>query len=213
MPRRPSDDSLLDRPGPASPAALFWAFTKLALQGFGGVLPVAQRELVERLRWLSREQFLDMLSMAQVLPGPNVVNLALIIGDRFFGTRGAAAAVLGIIGAPLVLVVFLAALAAQGQHLAWLAAALRGMGVVAAGLILATAMKLALGLRNNAMGQALCAALVLTTVVMVGVLRWPLVAVVLGLGLVAMGLAWHALRQRARAAATPTNTDPPGPQP
>jgi chromate transporter len=213
MLQRSTDACAPAAPRPATPSALFWAFTKLALQGFGGVLPVAQRELVERLRWLSREQFLDMLSMAQVLPGPNVVNLALIIGDRFFGTRGAAAAVLGIVGAPLVLVVFLAALAAQGQHLAWLTSALRGMGVVAAGLVLSTALKLALGLRNNAMGQALCAALVLTTVVMVGVLRWPLVAVVLGLGLVAMGLAWHALRQRAKAAAPIADIDPPGPQP
>lgn len=213
MLRRPTDASAPTGPRPESPAQLFWAFTKLALQGFGGVLPVAQRELVERLHWLSREQFLDMLSIAQVLPGPNVVNLALIIGDRFFGTRGAVAALSGIIGAPLVLVVFLAALAAQGQHLAWLSAALRGMGIVAAGLVLATALKLALGLRNNAMGKALCAALVLTTVVMVGVLRWPLVAVVLGLGLLAMGLAWHALRQRASPTEPKADSDPPGPQP
>jgi hypothetical protein len=68
---------------------LFRAFNRLALQGFGGVLPVAQRELVERQRWLSREQFVETLSLGQVLPGPNIVNLALMIGDRFFGLRGA----------------------------------------------------------------------------------------------------------------------------
>ena len=102
---------------PASPGALFLAFTRLALQGFGGVLPVAQRELVERLRWLSREDFLALLALGQVLPGPNIVNLALMIGDRFFGARGAAAALAGILGAPLLLVLALAALAQQAQDL------------------------------------------------------------------------------------------------
>ena len=67
---------------PRSPGELFHVFTRLALQGFGGVLPVAQRELVDRQRWLSREQFLEMLSIAQVLPGPNIVNLALIVLQR-----------------------------------------------------------------------------------------------------------------------------------
>ena len=63
---------------PASLRELFFAFNRLALQGFGGVLPVAQRELVERRRWLTRDQFVEMLAVSQVLPGPNVVNLALI---------------------------------------------------------------------------------------------------------------------------------------
>src|SRR3954468_13783310 len=82
---------------PKSPAELFRVFTRLALQGFGGVLPVAQRELVERERWLTREQFVELLSVAQVLPGPNVCNLALIFGDRHFGWRGGLAALGGMI--------------------------------------------------------------------------------------------------------------------
>ena len=59
---------------PKSPGEIFRVFTRLAMQGFGGVLPIAQRELVERERWLTREQFLELLAVAQVLPGPNVVN-------------------------------------------------------------------------------------------------------------------------------------------
>jgi chromate transporter len=78
-----------------SPADLFRVFNRLALQGFGGVLPVAQRVLVEQQRWLSREQFVETLSLGQVLPGPNIVNMALMIGDRFFGLRGALAALAG----------------------------------------------------------------------------------------------------------------------
>jgi Chromate transport protein ChrA len=54
---------------PASAADLFYTFNRLALQGFGGVLAVAQRELVERKRWLSRTQFVEMLALGQVLPG------------------------------------------------------------------------------------------------------------------------------------------------
>ena len=77
---------------PASLTELFIAFTALALQGFGGVLAVAQRVLCENRRWLTREDFVEILAVGQVLPGPNVVNVSLMIGDRFFGWRGAFAA-------------------------------------------------------------------------------------------------------------------------
>ena len=92
----PEAASALATQRPPSVAALFWAFNRLALQGFGGVLPVAQRELVERLRWLTREQFLELLSLSQVLPGPNIINLGLILGDRYFGWRGSLVALAGL---------------------------------------------------------------------------------------------------------------------
>ena len=82
----------------------------LALQGFGGVLAVVQRELVEKKRWLTADEFLEDWAVAQVLPGPNVVNLAVMIGDRHFGLRGAAAAFAGLLAAPLVVVMVLAVL-------------------------------------------------------------------------------------------------------
>ena len=80
---------------PESLTHLFLAFSRLALQGFGGVLAVAQRELVERLGWMSKEEFVETLAIAQVLPGPNIVNLSMMIGDRFFGLRGAFVALAG----------------------------------------------------------------------------------------------------------------------
>ncbi len=178
---------------PRSPTELFTAFTRLALQGFGGVLPVAQRELVERLGWITRQQFLEMLSVAQVLPGPNIVNLSLMIGNRFFGLRGAAAAITGILLAPLVIVLALTLAARQLQSVPGVAGALRGMGVVAAGLILSTAVRLGTGLRGNALGLPTCAALAVATVVAVGVWRWPLAWVVLGLGAISVALAWRRL--------------------
>ena len=146
------------------------------------MLPVAQRELVERRQWVSREDFLSLLALAQVLPGPNVINLALMIGDRFAGTRGAAAALAGILAAPLLLVLALAAAVQQLQHWPLVNAALRGMGVVAAGLVMATALKLAQGLRGSLLGPWLCTLLAAGSAVAVALLRWPLVAVVLGLG-------------------------------
>ncbi len=179
---------------PASKQAMFMAFTRLAMQGFGGVLPVAQRELVERQRWLTREQFLELLSVGQVLPGPNIVNMALMIGDRFFGWRGALAALGGILLAPLALVLVLAALAQQLQDVPGIAGALRGMGVAAAGLILSTAWRLGGTMRQNAMGVPTCAALALAAAGAIGVLRWPLPGVVLGLGALAMALAWRRLK-------------------
>ena len=179
---------------PASQQAMFMAFTRLALQGFGGVLPVAQRELVERQRWLTREEFLELLSVGQVLPGPNIVNMALFIGDRFFGWRGAFVAMAGILAAPLCVVLVLAVVVQQMQGVPQINNALRGMGVAACGLILSTAWRLGGGLRKNALGPPLCAALVVATVAAVGVLRWPLAAVVLGLGAVSMSVAWRRLK-------------------
>ena len=82
---------------PASCGALFSVFNRLALQGFGGVLPVAHRTLVERERWVSPQQFVDLLTIGQVLPGPNIINISIILGDRFFGWRGALAATAGLL--------------------------------------------------------------------------------------------------------------------
>jgi chromate transporter len=176
---------------PPNVAALFWAFNRLALQGFGGVLPVAQRELVERLRWLSREQFLELLSLSQVLPGPNIINLGLILGDRYFGWRGGVAAMAGMLLAPTAVVLMLALAAMQLRDVPQVAGALRGMGIVAAGLILSTAFKLAPGLRRSVIGVPAAVCLVLLTVAAVGLMRWPLAAVVLGLGVLAVGWAWR----------------------
>jgi len=178
---------------PQSPGELFSAFTKLAMQGFGGVLPVAQRELVERRGWLTREQFVETLSVAQVLPGPNIINMALMIGDRFFGFRGAMAALGGILLAPLAVVLVLALFVRQAQDVPAVTGALRGMGAVAAGLILSTAIKLGSSLRSSPMGVAWCAALLVATVAVIAALRWPLLWAVLGIGAIGMAVAWRKL--------------------
>jgi chromate transporter len=182
---------------PRSPRELFVAFTVLALQGFGGVLPIAQRELVEKRRWLTPAQFLETLSIGQVLPGPNIVNVALIIGDRFFGWRGALASLAGLLLAPLAIVMTMAALYAHFAGQPQVAGAVRGMGAVAAGLILAMALKVLPTLRRSPLPRALCGLAVVATWAIVGLLRVPMAWGVLGIGGLMMALAWRRLSRPA----------------
>ena len=182
----------LDPPSerPQSKTELFLTFNALALQGFGGVLAVAQRELVENKRWMTKNEFVEMLAIGQVLPGPNVVNIALMFGDRFFGLRGAFAALAGMLAVPLVIVLCLTAAYAEFSRIAMVSGALRGMGAVAAGLILSTAFKLMGTLRTNRLGLPTAALFAALTVVLIAWLRWPLIWVVVGLGSVGIALAW-----------------------
>jgi chromate transporter len=181
---------------PSSKKELFVAFTLLALQGFGGVIAIAQRVLCEQKRWLTREQFVEILAVAQVLPGPNVCNVALMIGDRFFGWRGAFAALAGMMAVPLVIVLILTALYAHYAMNPAVSGALRGMGAVSAGLIVGTALKLVGALRSNPMQATVCGAFLAAAFAAVALLRWPLVWVILALGLVACAYAWMRLRPR-----------------
>jgi chromate transporter len=178
---------------PQSVGELFFAFMRLAMQGFGGVLPVAQRELVERKRWLTREQFVEMLAISQVLPGPNVINLALMFGDRAFGLRGAMSAFAGMMLAPTILVLSLTALYGHFAHDPAVTGALRGMGAVAAGLILSTGVKLLGTLGRNPMGRPICAGFGIATILAIAWLRVPLAWVILGLGSLAITVALKKL--------------------
>jgi chromate transporter len=179
----------LRRPG--SPRELFVAFTLLALQGFGGVIVVAQRVLCEDKRWLTRAEFVELLSIGQVLPGPNVCNVALMLGDRFFGWRGAVAALGGLLAVPFGIVLALVAVYARWAANPAVAGALRGMGAVSAGLIAGTALKLAQSLRASPLGVPLCVALGAVAFALVGLLRIPLALALLVVGPAAYGLAWR----------------------
>ncbi|MCV0441264.1 MAG: chromate transporter [Hydrogenophaga sp.] len=176
----PAPDDALNHP--TSKADLFRSFTWLALQGFGGVLAVVQRELVEKKRWMTREQFVEDWAVAQIMPGPNVVNLSMMIGGRYFGLPGALAALAGMLAAPMVVVLLLAVLYGSVADSVVAQNALRGMGAVAAGLITATGIKLIAALDRNAMGMAVCIGLATLTFIAIALLRWPLLWVLLGIG-------------------------------
>jgi chromate transporter len=181
------------RPQPRSPTDLFISFTLLALQGFGGVLAVVQQELVERKRWLTREEFVEEWAVAQIMPGPNVVNLALMIGGRYFGLRGALAALAGMLVLPLLVVLGLALVHARFAGNPQVAGALRGMAAVAAGLITATGLRLLPALRHSPLGLPLAVLLCAFTVALIAWLRLPLAWVLFGLGGLACALAYRRL--------------------
>jgi chromate transporter len=178
---------------PRSKTDLFLSFTVLALQGFGGVLAVVQRELVEKKRWMTQTQFVEDWAVAQIMPGPNVVNFCLIIGGRHFGLGGALASLAGLLLAPLAVVLILASAFGGVSDAVWAQGALRGMGAVAAGVIAATGIKLISALKYNPMGMLVCCVVMLTTFFCVSLLRWPLFWVLLGIGALAGTWAYWRL--------------------
>ncbi|SFM39194.1 chromate transporter [Variovorax sp. OV329] len=184
---------LSERPRPQSLAEVFWTFNGLAMQGFGGVLAVVQRGIVEQKGWLTPEEFVEEWAVAQVLPGPNVINLALMLGDRYFGLRGAATAVAGMLALPTLLIIVLALVYAQYAGHPQVAGALRGMGAVAAGLIAATGIKLLPTLRRHPLGLRTAAVFVALVFCAVAILRWPLIAVLVLFGGVACVWTWRRI--------------------
>lgn len=183
-----------DRPRPASLADLFFSFTVLALQGFGGVLAVVQREIVERKRWLTQEEFIEDWAVAQIMPGPNVLNLSIMLGARWFGLAGALSAVAGLLLAPLLLVLLLAVFHSRYADHPAVAGALRGMAAVAAGLIAATGLKLSTALAKNPMPLPWSAGIAAAAFVLLAWLRVPLAWVLPPLGALGCVLAWRRLR-------------------
>ena len=185
--------SNVERARPASRTDLFWSFTWLALQGFGGVLAVVQRELVDKKKWLSREEFIEDWAVAQVMPGPNVINLGLMLGDRYFGLTGALTAMAGLLLFPLIVVLVLASMFAGIADMPQAQGALRGMSAVAAGLITGTGLKLIPALKTNVLGIPISALIAVMIFIAIALLRLPLVWVLLTMGLVVCGLAYHRL--------------------
>jgi chromate transporter len=154
---------------------LFLAFCKMGLLGFGGVLPWARRVVVEERGWLSDNQFAEDLGLCQVLPGPNVVNFAVVFGSRCQGVAGALLALVGLLAVPLAVLVVLATLHARWGGLPEVRHAIGGLAAAAAGLTVGTALKM--GWR--AQPGPLMAGIGASGFLAVGLLRWPLVPVVL----------------------------------
>lgn len=194
----PNPSVILTRP--TSRTELFWAFSWLALQGFGGVVAVVQREMVENRRWLTNEQFLEDWAVAQIMPGPNVVNMSLMLGGRFYGASGAVAALAGMLALPLLIMLILVILVSNWVNAAPVQGALRGLGAVAAGLIAGTGLKMLAPLKTNPMGLGACLLVAAAGFVAVALLRWPLAWVLLGMAPLVTLAAARAIRcQESRA--------------
>ena len=166
--------------------ALFLTFSKITLSGFGGMVFWARRVLVERQCWLTEQEFVDLLALGQLLPGPNVLNVTVMVGYRCAGWAGAAAAVTGFLGWPCLLVVALGMLHQRYGTRPLVQLALTGMAAVSAGLLLASVVKMTTVLPRH-WRPWLFAGLAF---VGVGVVRWPLLAVLGALAPWAIILAW-----------------------
>ena len=173
--------------------ALFLGFSSVGLSGFGGVLPFARRMLVEQRCWLSAEEFNTLLGLCQFLPGPNVINLSVAVGSRYQGVAGAVAAVAGLLGGPMLIVLLLAMLYDRYGQLALVQGMLRGIAAVGCGLLFATAIRMGSAVKD----KALFLPFTLLAVVAIAVLRWSLPAVMVGLLVLSAGLAYWRLQDAA----------------
>lgn len=166
--------------------ALFLAFSRITLSSFGGALFWTRRELVERRRWFTDREFVELLTIGQLLPGPNVLNLTVMVGHRFAGLTGALVTVAGYLGWPCLVVIGMGILYQHYGNLPQVQLALGGMSKVAAGLLLATVIKLAMVLPRHwrpwLFGIMAFAG--------VGVMRWPLLWVLGALAPWAVAIAW-----------------------
>jgi chromate transporter len=183
-------DSLISQ-SPSS-GALFLAFLVVGLSGFGGVLPFARRMLVERRGWLTEADFNETLALCQSLPGPNIVNMSVVVGSRFAGPWGALACTTGLVVAPVALVLVLATLWGRFAAVGHVRAGVGGLAAAAAGLAGATTLKMARPILGKAplyAGPFIAAAFVA-----VGLLRLPLLWVALTLAPLSVFMAWRRNR-------------------
>jgi len=174
-----------------SALALFRAFFKAGLMGFGGVLPMIRRVIVEERRWQTPAEFNELLALCQFLPGANVANMAVIFGSRVNGIGGSAAALAGLLGAPMVIVLLIATGYDRYGDLAPVRHMVTGLSAGAAGLVMATAIKIALPLRASPRGLAVAAA----SFAALGLLRLPFLASLCVLVPASIALAGWSIRE------------------
>ena len=167
---------------------LFLAFSGMAVIGFGGVLPWARRMLVEQKGWLSPGEFNEALSLGQFLPGANIINVSVVVGQRFRGPLGSLASVAGLLAGPIAVVIALGSLYLRYGQVAWVHDGLTGVTAAASGLILSTAMKMAQSLLNRT--ELVGCAMAVLTFVGIGLVRLPLLYVLLVLAPVSIVFAW-----------------------
>jgi chromate transporter len=181
-----SDAAVPARPSPGL-GELFAGFLGVGLMGFGGVLPLARRMIVEQRKWLTGAEFTDLLALCQFLPGGNIINLSVAIGLRFRGIPGAVTALVALLAAPTTVAIALAAIYGRYQDDPIVRGLFTGLAAAAAGLVLAVAAKIARPLwgRPYAIGVALI------VFVMIAVLRLPLLWTMLVMAPVSVFVAWR----------------------
>jgi chromate transporter len=162
---------------PPSLIALFVAFAKMSLAGFGGVLVFARRAIVEQHRWMTADEFNETFALCHFLPGPNIVNLSMVFGSRFRGIAGGLAAFAGLLGPPTIIMMVLATLYARFGDVDALRRILAGISCAAVGLLLSVVFRMMMPLvrKRDAVGLVF----LLAVFVAIGVARLPLATVLL----------------------------------
>src|ERR1700744_2248920 len=157
--------------------ALFIAFAKMSLAGFGGVLVFARRGIVEQHRWMTADEFNETFALCHFLPGPNIVNLSVVFGARFRGLAGGIAAFAGLVGPPVVIVTILGVLYAHFGQVDALRRILAGVSCAAVGLLISVVFRMMMPLvkRRDLVGLIV----MIAVFVAIGQLRLPLPAVLL----------------------------------
>jgi chromate transporter len=167
-------------------AAIFFAFLRIGSTGFGGSsVGWLYRGIVVRRRWIDDPTFLSILAIGQALPGANGLKASVQIGQYLHGPLGAAAALLGLLSGPFVIILVVAACYRRAGDHKIVHAIFDGMAAGAIGLTFDTGLKSATRGAPGAAALAIAAA----TVLCVGILRWPILPVLLTLGPLSIALA------------------------
>jgi chromate transporter len=172
---------------PPTTGALFLGFLQLGLTGFGGVLPLARRMLVDDRRWLTEAEFTELLGLAQFLPGGNIINMSVAVGLHFRGIAGAFAALLGLILAPTVIVVSLGMVYDQFANDPHIQHLFSGLAAAASGLLTSMAIKIALPIRTKPVSIIIATLCFLA----IAVLRLPLLPTMLVLASLSFFVSWR----------------------
>lgn len=168
---------------------LFLAFMQISLSGFGGAINWAHQALVTRRHWMSDEDFTETLSLCQFLPGPNIVNFAMCLGQRQHGLAGALAALAGVVTVPLGIFVVLGVLYTHFGQIAYIHGILSGISAAAAGFIITIGIRLAQPHRRRPLSLLFG----LVAFIGMGILRLPLLEVMLALAPLSVAIAWWRL--------------------
>jgi chromate transporter len=184
-----------NHPPPPSVLALFFAFAKISLAGFGGVLAFARRGIVEEHRWMTADEFNETYALCHFLPGPNVVNLSVVFGSRFRGIIGGVAAFAGLVGPPMVLVTILATLYMRYGEIDALRRILAGVSCGAVGLLISAIFKMMTPLLKRRDVAAL--AVMVLVFLAIGIARLPLQAVLLVMAPLSIAITFVMRRRGA----------------
>ena len=166
---------------------LFLTFLKIGAVGFGGVGPWARRVVVDERGWLTDREYAELLAFCQVLPGPNVGNVSVMIGDRFHGVIGAVVSLVGLMAGPFTILLALGLLYDRLAEVPAIEGVITGVAAAAAGLFIGMALRMAERLQMSVAALAI----VVCAFVAVGLLRWPLMAVMLTLAPIGIACAWR----------------------